>query len=248
MSIIAPSRRLSSRTVRPAVIRATPATFGAGIFPATAPADSWSARFDAAQARYRQSRKPVALVIEPDPLPMLASPIDGVGDMQDPAFYETYQWSPELSKRRCAVVAASVAQTVAEMDAADAADEQARLDATLARFEADAEQLNHEYEVVHGFSDELLAAVAPGPRSKSYPSASDHAWELGYSLGRDGVAAASLHHTHAETMAFLAGHDRGLDAYHDDRRDEVEAVIAAWETDHDVEECELAYAGSAVGH
>jgi hypothetical protein len=88
-------------------------------------------------------------------------------------------------------------------------------------------------------------------RTKSgAPSAADVAWDLGYRLGRDGIDAAPYQATHAEVLAFKAGHERGLTAYQDDQRAEVEALIACWEADHGhgIHEAERAHAGSVVGH
>jgi hypothetical protein len=93
------------------------------------------------------------------------------------------------------------------------------------------------------FAAGLMAKPSP---AAFIPAAVDSAWLLGYDLGREGVmsAVASSRCTATERTAFNAGYAAGLDAYHADERDRLEATIAQWEADHayDPEAHELAEA------
>jgi hypothetical protein len=135
-------------------------------------------------------------------------------------------------------------------DAIDLDDDQAELDALAARFEAEAEQLNREYEAIHGYE-----APAPAPRRSQGVDAVASAWHNGYTLGESGYephqVAAPSHYTADERNAFISGlTDGAAERWADYERHlaQQDAYARLIDPFAGVEEHEYAEAGSADGH
>jgi hypothetical protein len=244
------------------------------------PADDWSDRFDAAQARYRDShRKPAAAPVVEAP----AGPVPFTGDpddpafLHDPAFYQKFIRTPELVKARLDAVAANLARVDAQLDAVPASLAE-ELAAAVARddWEIPADgpaDFSTDPMWEERWTVEAPARPTPADLLKPitlYPlnhptrraNADDlaAAHEVGYQLGTDGFTirdvAPPAFMTAAECDHFMAGLEAGearlwADFAADmeemaDREATMDALFG--DPYREVNEMELAEAGSALGH